>query len=302
MAGITAAMVKELRETTGAGMMDCKTALNETGGDMQAAVDWLRKKGLAKAAKKAGRTAAEGLVALAVEPDAKGAVGVLVEVNSETDFVARNDIFQKMVADIAQTAVGVEGDIEKLRQETFPGADKSVDEHIAEMVGQIGENMTLRRAAGLRVDEGVVASYVHGQVTEGAGKIGVIVGLKSSGDKAKLEAVGKQIAMHVAAVRPLAARIEELDADVVNREKDVLAEQARASGKPENIIEKMVEGRLRKFYEESVLLEQVFVIDGETKVGKVIENAAKEAGAPVELVGFARLQLGEGVEKNDDED
>ena len=302
MAGITAAMVKELRETTGAGMMDCKTALNETDGDMQAAVDWLRKKGLAKAAKKAGRTAAEGLVAVAVEPDAKGAVGVLAEVNSETDFVARNDIFQKMVADIAQTAIGVDGDIEKLRQETFPGADKSVDEHIAEMVGQIGENMTLRRAAGLRVDEGVVASYVHGQVTEGAGKIGVIVGLKSSGDKAKLQAVGKQIAMHVAAVRPLAARVEELDPEVVNREKDVLAEQARASGKPENIIEKMVEGRLRKFYEESVLLEQIFVIDGETKVGKVIENAAKEAGAPVELVGFERLQLGEGVEKSDDED
>lgn len=302
MAGITAAMVKELRETTGAGMMDCKTALNETDGDMQAAVDWLRKKGLAKAAKKAGRTAAEGLVAVAVEPDAKGAVGVLAEVNSETDFVARNDIFQKMVADIAQTAIGVDGDIEKLRQETFPGADKSVDEHIAEMVGQIGENMTLRRAAGLRVDEGVVASYVHGQVTEGAGKIGVIVGLKSSGDKAKLQAVGKQIAMHVAAVRPLAARVEELDPEVVNREKDVLAEQARASGKPENIIEKMVEGRLRKFYEESVLLEQIFVIDGETKVGKVIENAAKEAGAPVELVGFERLQLGEGVEKTDDED
>ena len=302
MAGITAAMVKELRETTGAGMMDCKTALNETNGDMQAAVDWLRKKGLAKAAKKAGRTAAEGLVAVAVEPDAKGAVGVLAEVNSETDFVARNDIFQKMVADIAQTAIGVDGDIEKLRQETFPGADKSVDEHIAEMVGQIGENMTLRRAAGLRVDEGVVASYVHGQVTEGAGKIGVIVGLKSSGDKAKLQAVGKQIAMHVAAVRPLAARVEQLDPEVVNREKDVLAEQARASGKPENIIEKMVEGRLRKFYEESVLLEQIFVIDGETKVGKVIENAAKEAGAPVELVGFERLQLGEGVEKSDDED
>ena len=302
MAGITAAMVKELRETTGAGMMDCKTALNETDGDMQAAVDWLRKKGLAKAAKKAGRTAAEGLVAVAVEPDAKGAVGVLAEVNSETDFVARNDIFQKMVADIAQTAIGVDGDIEKLRRETFPGADKSVDEHIAEMVGQIGENMTLRRAAGLRVDEGVVASYVHGQVTEGAGKIGVIVGLKSSGDKAKLQAVGKQIAMHVAAVRPLAARVKELDPEVVNREKDVLAEQARASGKPENIIEKMVEGRLRKFYEESVLLEQIFVIDGETKVGKVIENAAKEAGAPVELVGFERLQLGEGVEKSDDED
>ena len=302
MAGITAAMVKELRETTGAGMMDCKTALNETDGDMQAAVDWLRKKGLAKAAKKAGRTAAEGLVAIAVEEDAKGARGVLVEVNSETDFVARNEIFQKMVADIAQTAVGADGDLDKLRAETFPGAGKSVDEHIAEMVGQIGENMSLRRSAGVAVDEGVVASYVHGQVTEGAGKIGVIVGLKSSGDKAALKAVGKQVAMHVAAAGPLAARIEDLDPAVVNREKEVLADQARASGKPEEIIEKMVEGRLRKFYEESVLLEQVFVIDGETKVGKVIENAAKDAGAPVELVGFARLQLGDGVEKKDDED
>ena len=302
MAGITAAMVKELRETTGAGMMDCKTALNETGGDMQAAVDWLRKKGLAKAAKKAGRTAAEGLVAIAVEEDAKGASGVLVEVNSETDFVARNDIFQKMVADIAQTAIGAGGDLDKLRAEAFPGAGKSVDEHIAEMVGQIGENMSLRRSAGIAVDEGVVASYVHGQVTEGAGKIGVIVGLKSSGDKAALKAVGKQVAMHVAAAGPLAARIEDLDPAVVSREKEVLADQARASGKPEEIIEKMVEGRLRKFYEESVLLEQVFVIDGETKVGKVIENAAKDAGAPVELVGFARLQLGDGVEKKDDED
>ena len=302
MAGITAAMVKELREITGAGMMDCKAALKETDGDMQAAVDWLRKKGLAKAAKKAGRTAAEGLVAFAVEEDAKGATGVLVEVNSETDFVARNELFQKMVADIAQTAIGAGGDFEKLRAETFPGTGKSVDEHIAEMVGQIGENMTLRRAAGITVEEGAVASYVHGQVTEGAGKIGVIVGLKSSGDKAVLKSVGKQIAMHVAAARPLAARVEELDQEVVNREKEVLADQARASGKPENIIEKMVEGRLRKFYEESVLLEQIFVIDGETKVGKVIENAAKDAGAPVELVGFARLQLGEGVEKKDDED
>ena len=302
MAGITAAMVKELREITGAGMMDCKAALKETDGDMQAAVDWLRKKGLAKAAKKAGRTAAEGLVAFEVEDDAKGATGVLVEVNSETDFVARNEIFQKMVADIAQTAVNVGGDLDKLRAETFPGAGKSVDEHIAEMVGQIGENMSLRRAAGITVEEGVVASYVHGQVTEGAGKIGVIVGLKSSGDKAALKAVGKQVAMHVAAARPLAARVEDLDPEVVGREKEVLADQARASGKPENIIEKMVEGRLRKFYEESVLLEQIFVIDGETKVGKVIENAAKDAGAPVELVGFARLQLGDGVEKKDDED
>jgi len=302
MAGITAAMVKELRDITGAGMMDCKTALKETDGNVEAAVDWLRKKGLSKAAKKAGRTAAEGLVAVGLEADAKGEVGVLVEVNSETDFVARNDIFQKMVSDIAQTAISVNGDLAKLRTEPFPGAGKSVDEHIAEMVGKIGENMSLRRAEGIRVEEGVVASYIHGQVTEGAGKIGVLVGLKSSGDKAVLKALGKQVAMHVAAARPLSARVEDLDPTVVEREKNVLAEQARASGKPEGIIDKMVEGRLRKFYEESVLLEQVFVIDGETKVGKVIENAAKDAGAPVELVAFSRLELGEGVEKKDDED
>ena len=302
MAGITAATVKELRERTGAGMMDCKSALSETDGDMEAAVDLLRKKGLAKAAKKAGRTASEGLVAIAVEKNAKGATGVVVEVNSETDFVARNEIFQKMVSDIAQTALSVEGDTEKLRAETFPGAGKSVEEHVAEMVGKIGENMSLRRSGGIAVEEGAVASYIHGQVTEGAGKIGVIVGLKSSGDQSKLEALGKQIAMHVAAARPLAANISELDAEVVEREKTILADQARDSGKPENIIEKMVEGRLRKFYEESVLLEQIFVIDGETKVGKVIENAAKDVGAPVELAGFVRLELGDGVEKNDDED
>ena len=302
MAGITAATVKELRERTGAGMMDCKSALSETDGDMEAAVDLLRKKGLAKAAKKAGRTASEGLVAIAVEKNAKGATGVVVEVNSETDFVARNEIFQKMVSDIAQTALSVEGDTEKLRAETFPGAGKSVEEHVAEMVGKIGENMSLRRSGGIAVEEGAVASYIHGQVTEGAGKIGVIVGLKSSGDQSKLEALGKQIAMHVAAARPLAANINELDAEVVEREKTILADQARDSGKPENIIEKMVEGRLRKFYEESVLLEQIFVIDGETKVGKVIENAAKDVGAPVELAGFVRLELGDGVEKNDDED
>ncbi len=302
MAGITAAMVKELREKTGAGMMDCKLALKETDGDVEAAVDWLRKKGLAKAAKKAGRTAAQGLVAVGVEQESAGSTGVLVEVNSETDFVARNEIFQKMVADVAQTAISAGGDIEKLRKETFPGSSKSVDEHIAEMVGKIGENMALRRAAGLTVDEGVVASYIHGQVTPGAGKIGVIVGLKSSGDKANLEALGKQIAMHVAAARPLAGTISELDADVVEREKNILADQARASGKPENIIEKMVEGRLRKFYEESVLLEQIFVIDGETKVGKVIENAAKDAGAPIEFAGFERLELGEGVEVSNEED
>ncbi len=302
MAQITAGMVKELREKTGAGMMDCKTALNETSGNMEEAVDWLRKKGLSKAAKKAGRTAAQGLVAAATEPDGAGAIGVLVEVNSETDFVARNELFQKMVGDIAATAISVKGDLATLQASKYPGTDKSVEEHVAEMVGQIGENMSLRRAEGVSVDEGVVASYIHGMTTDGAGKIGVIVGLKSSGDKAKLEALGKQVAMHVAAARPLSGRVEDLDPAVVERERSVLADQARASGKPENIIDKMVEGRLRKFYEESVLLEQIFVIDGETKVGKVIENAAKDVGAPIEFVGFKRLELGDGVEVSGEDD
>ncbi len=302
MAEITAAMVKQLREMTGAGMMDCKAALGETGGEMEEAVDWLRKKGLAKAAKKSGRTASEGLVAVAVKREGAGAKGVVVEVNSETDFVARNDVFQKMVAQIADAALTTSGDVDAVRAAEFPGAGKTIGEHIAEMVGQIGENLSLRRSAALSVDEGAIASYVHGRVVDGAGRIGVIVALKSSGDKAKLEALGKKIAMHVAAARPLAGVIADLDPAVVKREKDILAEQARGSGKPENIIEKMVEGRLRKFYEEVVLLEQVYVIDGETPIRKVIENAAKDVGAPVEFGGFVRLELGEGVEKKDDEE
>ncbi len=297
---ITAQTVKQLREMTGAGMMDCKTALAETGGDLEAAVDWLRKKGLAKAAKKSGRAASEGLVAVAAADD--GAKAVLVEVNSETDFVARNDVFQGMVRDIAAAALQTDGSVEAVRAAAYPGADKPIEEHIAEMVGQIGENMTLRRAAAVSVDEGAVAAYVHSPTVEGAGKIGVLVGLKSSGDKAKLADLGRKIAMHVAATRPLAATVEDLDPAELEREKSVLADQARASGKPEEIIEKMVEGRLRKFYEESVLLEQIFVIDNETKVGKVIANAEKEVGAPVAFAGYARLELGEGVEKSDDED
>ncbi len=302
MAAITAAMVKDLREQTGAGMMDCKAALKETDGDMEAAIDWLRKKGLSKAAKKAGRTASEGLVQVAVETAGAGASGVLVEVNSETDFVARNEVFQSMVQEIAKAGLATGGDLEKLKAASFPGTDKSVEAHVAEMVGQIGENLSLRRSVGLAVQTGAIASYVHGQVVDGAGKIGVLVALESDGDKNKLNALGKQIAMHIAAVNPLAARIDDLDPDIVEREKSVLADQARASGKPEEIIGKMVEGRLRKFYEESVLLEQVFVIDGENKVGKVIEAAGKDIGAPVTLTGFSRLALGDGVEKSDDED
>ena len=302
MADITAKMVKDLREMTGAGMMDCKAALGETKGDMEAAVDWLRKKGLAKAAKKSGRAASQGLVAAASERTGAGAKAVLIEVNSETDFVARNAIFQKMVADIAQAALTTRGNVEAIRAAVFPGAGKSVEQHISEMVGSIGENMALRRSAVISVSEGAIASYIHGAVTDGAGKIGVLVGLKSKGDRARLEALGKQIAMHVAAARPLAGRVEELDPAVVKRERDILFDQARNSGKPDAIIEKMVDGRIRKFYEESVLLEQIFVIDGETKIAKVIENAAKEIGGPIEFAGFVRLELGEGVEKTEEQD
>jgi elongation factor Ts len=302
MPGITAAMVKELRDMTGAGMMDCKAALAETGGDMEAAVDWLRKKGLSKAAKKSGRTASEGLIAVAAARQGEGAKAVLVEVNSETDFVARNEIFQKTVAEIAKAALSTKGDVASVRRAPFPGAGKTVEEHLGEMVGQIGENLNLRRSSMLSVPAGVIASYVHSPVVEGAGKIGVIVALKSSGEKAALEKIGRQIAMHVAAARPLAGRIEDLDPEIVAREKAVLADQARGSGKPEAIIEKMVEGRLRKFYEEAVLLEQIFVVDGETRVSKVLENAAKDIGAPIEFAGFARLELGEGVDKNGGED
>lgn len=297
MAAISAQMVKELRETTGAGMMDCKAALQATDGDMEAAVDWLRKKGLAKAAKKAGRAAAEGLVVAATKPG----LGVLVEVNSETDFVARNETFQKMAREIAAVALGAGGDVEAVKSAAFPGAGMNVAEKVAEMVGQIGENMNVRRSAMVKAEGGVVAAYIHNQTVDGAGKIGVLVGLKSSGDPAKLNALGKQIAMHIAAARPLSGRVEDLDPAVVAREKSVLAEQARASGKPDDVVMKMVEGRLRKFYEESVLLEQIFVIDGETKVAKVIENAAKQIGAPIEFSGFARLELGEGVEKSEED-
>jgi elongation factor Ts len=302
MAAITAALVKELRDKTGAGMMDCKAALKETDGDMEKAVDWLRKKGLSKAAKKAGRTAADGLVAVAVAEEGKGAKGVLVEVNAETDFVARNEVFQKMVASIADEALSVDGNTDALRTRKFPGGSKTIDEHITAMVGTIGENMSLRRAAGVAVDSGVVVPYIHTQITDGMGKIGVLVALKSDGDKAALKALARQIAMHVAATRPLALNIADLDPTLVEREKNVLADQARASGKPEAIIEKMVEGRLRKYYEESVLMEQIFVMDNETKIGKLVEAAAKDAGAPVELTGFVRLELGEGIDVEEGED
>jgi len=292
MAEITAALVKELREKTGAGMMDCKKALNATSGELEAAVDWLRKQGLAAASKKAGRVAAEGLVGVLTS----GKEGVLIEVNSETDFVARNETFQDFVLKAADAALKANGDIEAVKAAEYPGG-KSVGDKLTELVGSIGENMQLRRTAKLSVSQGAVVSYVHSAVAPNLGKIGVLIGLESSGDADKLAGLGKQIAMHVAATNPQSLSIDSLDKAEVERERNVLADQARASGKPEEIINKMLEGRLRKFYEEVVLLEQVYIIDGESKVSKVIAEAAKAIGAPVKLAGFLRFALGEGIEK-----
>ena len=293
MANITAAMVKELRNTTGAGMMDCKTALQENDGDIEASVDWLRTKGLAKAAKKASRVASEGLVGAYSD----GTSGAVVEVNSETDFVSRNEIFQGMVSEIVKLAADVDGDFEKLKAATYPGGSKSVEDHVTEMVGTIGENMNVRRSAALSVSKGVVASYIHNQIADGLGKIAVLVGLETEGNADAAKAFGHQVAMHIAAINPLALTQDELDPEVVDRERQVYSEQARESGKPENIIEKMVEGRMRKFFEESVLLSQTFVVDGENSVAKAAELAAADIGAPVKITGFVRFELGEGIEK-----
>ena len=292
MADITAALVKELRETSGAGMMDCKKALTETDGNMESAVDWLRKKGLAAAAKKSGRVAAEGLVALATD----GAKGVMIELNSETDFVARNPEFQSFVGNIARAALSQDGDFDKTAASAMDGG-KSVQDSVTEMVGTIGENLSLRRSVGLSVGAGVVASYVHGAIAPNMGKIGVLVALESTGDAGKLTEFGKQLAMHVAAANPQWVSQDEVDTSAVHREREVLAEQARASGKSEEIVQKMVEGRLRKYYEEVCLLDQIFVIDGESKVSKAVEALASDAGAPVKVAGFTRFQLGEGIEK-----
>ncbi len=291
MANITASMVKDLRDKTGAGMMDCKNALNETGGDMEAAIDWLRKKGISKAAKKAGRAAAEGLVGVAIDDGA----GVLLEVNAETDFVARNEEFKEFVKNATALALQEGGDLEKLLGHPMGGS--TVQQTLTELVAKIGENMSIRRAAAISVNPGVVSAYVHNAAAPELGKIGVLVALKSEGNREKLAALAKQIAMHVAAASPLAISPEHLAPEVVERERNVQAEIARQSGRPENVIEKMMEGRMRKFYEETVLLSQTFVIDGETQVSKVIEKAAKELGAPVAIEGFVRFQVGEGIEK-----
>ena len=291
MAAITAAMVKELRDKTGAGMMDCKSALAETNGDMDQAIDWLRKKGLSKAAKKAGRVAAEGLVGVALGTG----TGALVEVNAETDFVARNDQFKDFVKSAAQLGLEADGDVEKLLNKKM--GNDTVDATLKELVAKIGENMSVRRATALAVNPGVVASYVHNASGPELGKIGVLVALKSSGNTDKLMALGKQIAMHIAAANPLALTSAHLSKEVIEHERAIQADIARQSGKPENVIEKMLEGRMRKFYEESVLMNQVFVIDGETPVAKVVEKVSKEIGTPIEVEGFVRYQVGEGIEK-----
>ena len=291
MAAITAALVKDLREKTGAGMMDCKKALTETDGDLEGAVDWLRKKGLAAAAKKSGRIAAEGLVGVASAVN-KAAV---VEVNAETDFVARNETFQAFVEAVAKIALDIGEDLEAIKAAPFPGTGRTVAEELTHMVATIGENMNLRRARVLTVKQGVVATYVHQALKPGLGKIGVLAAVEGPGEIAVLEQLGRQVGMHVAASRPEALDIDFVDPAALEREKNVLADQARASGKPEAIIEKMVEGRIRKYYEEVVLLEQVWVHDGESRVKAV----AKKAG--VTLTGFARFALGEGIEKPKDD-
>ena len=295
MSNITAAMVKDLREKTGAGMMDCKKALAETDGDIEAAIDWLRAKGIAKADKKSGRTAAEGLIGIA----SNGTKSVVVELNSETDFVARNDAFQDIVRGVAKVALTTDGTVEAISAATYPATGKTVADTITDAIATIGENMALRRSVLLSVEDGVVATYVHNAVTDGLGKLGVLVALKSTGNKDVLLTIGRQVAMHIAATAPLAIRAEEVDAAVAERERNVFIEQARESGKPEAIIEKMVDGRMRKFFEEVALLSQAFVINPDLTVGAAILEAEKEAGAPIEVTGMARLLLGEGVEKEE---
>jgi elongation factor Ts len=295
MAEITAGMVKDLREKTGAGMMDCKAALNETKGDMEAAVDWLRKKGLSKAAKKAGRTAAEGLVGVAT----RAGRGAVVEINSETDFVARNDQFQAFVAKAAELALDAGGDMARLAKMPFPGTSTDVEGHLKNLVATIGENMTLRRTAVFDVAPGVVASYVHNQAAPNLGRMGVLVSLKSSGNAEALAGLGRKIAMHVASTNPLALTSAEVDAATLEREKSIFADQARATGKPENIIAKMVEGRVRKFYEEVVLLQQAFIMDPDKTVEAFVKAAEKEVGAPISVEGFVRFSLGEGIQKEE---
>jgi elongation factor Ts len=297
MAEITASLVKELREKTGAGMMDCKKALNEVQGDLEKAVDWLRTKGLSAAAKKAGRVAAEGLVGVI----ANGTRGAVLEVNAETDFVGRNEQFQKFVGTATRIALDQAGDMAKITAAPFPGSSRDVQGELTNLIATIGENMSLRRAASLSVSDGVVVAYTHNSVVPDLGKIGVLVALESNGDKAKLQPLAKQLAMHVAAANPQSLTVADLDQASIERERAVLAEKAGQSGKAADIIAKMVEGGLRKFHQEVVLLEQAFVMDGKTKVAKVVDDAAKQVGAPVRIAGFLRFALGEGIEKKSED-
>jgi elongation factor Ts len=293
MATITAQMVKELRERTGAGMMDCKIALSETGGDMEQAVDLLRKKGLAKAAKKAGRIAAEGLIGMAGE----GKKGVLVEVNSETDFVARNDLFQGLVKMIANVALSVGADVDKIKNAKV--GNLTIAEAIADTVAKVGENMSLRRASSLSVGQGLIASYMHNSVDEGLGKIGVVVALESAGKQDELKRIGRMVAMHVAASNPQAIDAAGLDSEVVRRERDVLADKYKAQGKPPNVIEKIVESGLKTFYKEVCLLDQAFIHEPDKSVAQALKAAEVSVGVPIKITGFVRYALGEGIDRPD---
>lgn len=299
MTAITAGLVRELREATGAGMMDCKKALTENNGDMEAATDWLRVKGLSKAAKKSDRAAVDGLVAVKVD----GMKGSVLEVNAETDFVARNESFQEFVSTLASLTLTSGADVAELNDQQYPGVNRSVAEELADKIATIGENMNIRRSKILEVADGVVVSYMHNPVVDGLGKIGVLIALESKGEKEALASLGKQLCMHVAAADPVPAAISEaeLDSAIIEKERTILLEQARESGRPEEIIEKMVEGRLAKFKKELCLMDQVFVVDGETKISDVLSKSSKDLGQEVTLKAFARFQLGEGMEKKEDD-
>lgn len=297
MSEITASMVKELRESTGAGMLDCKKALVETNGNVEQAVDWLRKKGLASAAKKSSRVAAEGLVAVAVD----GSKGAVVEVNSETDFVAKNEMFQEFVEDAALVALASHGEVCDMKTFNCPKCGKTFEERLTDLIAKIGENMTLRRAQMVEVENGVIAAYVHNVTRGNLGKIGVLVALESTADKEKLNELGKHLAMHIAASRPLFQTIAAVDPAAVEREKAIFSEQARASGKPENIIEKMIEGRIRKYYDEVVFEEQAYIMDPDKKIKQVVADAAKELGADIKVKEFVCFKLGEGIQKKEED-
>jgi elongation factor Ts len=300
MAEITAALVKELREKSGAGMMDCKKALTETSGDIEAATDWLRTKGLSKAAKKADRVAAEGLIAVALRKDGAGMTGAAIELNAETDFVARNELFQNAGRTVAKAALDVEGGVDQLVEAPAESGGK-VSDLITTLIATIGENMIVRRFARFVVPEGVVAAYVHNAIAPDLGRIGVLVALASSGDADKLTDLGRKIGMHIAATSPLSLSTDDLDPAAVDRERAIFTEQALQSGKPANVVEKMVEGRIRKFYEEVVLLKQAFVMNPDLTIEQLLAQTGKELGAPIALTGFVRLALGEGVDKKTDD-